>query len=500
MLAVVVGFTFIVSWIVASFHRNHNSSLKDIPNAHFSAPYSRLWLLSLRWRNLENRTRIQLHRRLGPVIRIGPRDVSVNCIDDGVRTIYSSKFDKDESFYHELFDQVGYMVTMTGNDEHRERKRMLSRPYSNSYILNSQTLGSVLSRVSSHLKEKMTEWASTSTSVDVYQQAKCCTLDVASGWLFGSENATDTLRDSGFENDLTTLASAASKIVSVRTTLYWPLTYLASLIGNRLPNPDATFRWQAWLTRAITDAYRRHPAKPTSTASLYDSFYDAFKAANPKMPRNEMASYIAVECDDHLSASHLGLGTLLAYTMYELSRHPDCQRALRKELLSLAESSDQSLAHRLADLPVLDAVVTETMRTRAPCPGPFPRVVPDSGCRLAEKFDVPGGTIVSSSAWALHFNPVPFPSPEKWHPGRWLEADEDMIAEMRKWVWTFGSGARVCIGTHFSMRVIKELLATIYMDYETYLDDEFTGNVEQVDAFSAGPIAGCLQLKFRRLT
>jgi unspecific monooxygenase len=152
--------------------------------------------------------------------------------------------------------------------------------------------------------------------------------------------------------------------------------------------------------------------KPSSTASLYDHFYDSFKAANPDMPRSEVASFIAVECDDHLSASHLGLGTLLAYTMYELSRHPDCQRALRKELLTLAELSDQSLAHRLANLPVLDAVVTETMRTRAPCPGPFPRVVPATGCRLAGKFDVPGGTVVSSSAWALHFNPVPFPSPE----------------------------------------------------------------------------------------
>lgn len=108
MLAVIVGFTILVSWIIASTHHN-NSSLKDIPNAHFSAPYSRLWLLSLRWRNLENRTRTRLHRRLGPVIRMGPRDVSVNCIDDGVRTIYSSKFDKDESFYHELFDQYVLM-------------------------------------------------------------------------------------------------------------------------------------------------------------------------------------------------------------------------------------------------------------------------------------------------------------------------------------------------------------------------------------------------------
>ncbi|EEP82158.1 predicted protein [Uncinocarpus reesii 1704] len=500
MLAVVVGLALLVSWVIASMHRNHSSGLKDIPNAHFSVPYSRLWLLSLRWRKMENRSRIHLHRRLGPVVRIGPRDVSVNCIDNGVRTIYSSKFDKDASFYHELFDKTGFMVTMIGNDEHRKRKRMLSYPYSNSYILNSQTLDSVLSRVSRRLGEGIAEWARIGTSVDVYQQAKCCTLDVASGWLFGRENATDTLRDPGFENDLATLASVASKIVSVRTSFGWPISYFASLIGNGEPDPDATGRWQAWLTRVITDSHRRHPTKSASAASLYDHFYDSFKAANPDMSRNEVASFIAVECDDHLSATHIGLGTLLSYTMYELSRDPDCQRALRKELLTLAEPSDRSLAHRLANLPVLDAVVTETMRTRAPCPGPFPRVVPDSGCRLAGKFDVPGGTVVSSSAWALHFNPVPFPAPEKWRPGRWLEADENTVAEMRKWIWTFGSGARVCIGTHFSMRVMKELLATIYMDYETALDDGFTGNVEQEDAFSAAPLAGCLKLRFRRLT
>jgi unspecific monooxygenase len=362
---------------------------------------------------------------------------------------------------------------MTGNDEHRERKRMLSRPYSNSYIINSQTLDNVLSRVSRRLKEGIAGWERTGASVDVYRQAKCCTLDVASGWLFGSENATDTLRDPSFEKDLTMLASAASKIVSMRTSLTWQIIYFASLIGNKLPDPDVTGRWQAWLTRVITDSYRRHPTKTSSTASLYDHFYDSFKAANPDMPRNETASFIAVECDDHLSASHLGLGTLFAYTMYELSRSPDSQQALRKELLSLAEPSDRSLAHRLASLPVLDAVITETMRTRAPCPGPFPRVVPDSGCRLAGKFDVHGGTIVSSSAWALHFDPVTFPAPEKWRPGRWLEADENMVVDMRKSIWTFGSGARVCIGTHYSMRGRFRRFTILYFRFiEEHADEE----------------------------
>lgn len=187
-------------------------------------------------------------------------------------------------------------------------------------------------------------------------------------------------------------------------------------------------------------------------ASLSDHFYDSFKAVNPSISKNEVSLLIAMECDDHLSASHLALGTAFSYAMYELSRDSDSQRALREELLTLGEPSDQRLAQRLANLPVLDAVITETLRTRTPSPGPFPRIVPESGCRVAGKFNISGGTFVSSSAWALHFNPIPFPSLEVWRPERWLEADEETLAEMRKWIWAFGSGPHMCIGIHYSMR------------------------------------------------
>ncbi|KAJ9144508.1 putative Benzoate 4-monooxygenase cytochrome P450 [Pleurostoma richardsiae] len=483
ILAVVIGCA-LVPWIIKSIYRK-NSGLKDIPNAHFSVPYSRLWLLLIKWNKLENRTRIHLHRRLGPVVRIGPRE-----------------FDKDPSFYHALIDQTVFMVSIIGNDEHKKRRRMLSHYYSNTSILSSGNLDSVLSRVSSRLREGLAEWASTGASVDVFRQAKCCMLDVASGFLFGIENATDTLRDPTFQDDLTRLLAPSKQNLHVRTSLDWPMRpYFETLLGGNLqPDPVTREKWEAWLTGLIMNSHRTHPTKPSATHSLFNHFYDNFKAADPKMGLNDMASLIAAECDDHVSATHIGLGVLLSYTMYELSRKSDWQRALRKELLTVSEPSDQKLIHRLAKLPVLDAVLTETMRTRAPCPGPFPRVVPASGCRLAGKYDIPGGTIVSSSAWALHFNPLPFPSPDEWRPRRWLEADKDTVAEMRKWIWTFGSGTRVCIGTHFSQRVMKEIIFTIYTDYETFLDEEFTENVDQDDDFSSAPSSECIKLKFRRPT
>lgn len=46
---------------------------------------------------------------------------------------------------------------------------------------------------------------------------------------------------------------------------------------------------------------------------------------------------------------------------------------------------------------------------------------------------------------------------------------------------------------------MKELLVAIYTNYETVLDEDFTGDVEQEDVFSSSPLAGRIQLKFRRL-
>jgi hypothetical protein len=45
---------------------------------------------------------------------------------------------------------------------------------------------------------------------------------------------------------------------------------------------------------------------------------------------------------------------------------------------------------------------------------------------------------------------------------------------------------------------MKEVLYTIYADYETFLDEEFTENVDQEDDFSSTPGSQCMKLKFRR--
>jgi cytochrome P450 len=73
-------------------------------------------------------------------------------------------------------------------------------------------------------------------------------------------------------------------------------------------------------------------------------------------------------------AGHETTSTALAWTVYALSQHPSIQTALREELRTLplpraasgCEPLDQETLAALDKLPLLDAVVRETLRLYAP--------------------------------------------------------------------------------------------------------------------------------------
>jgi len=80
------------------------SPLSHMPNAHWSSPYSRIWILSVRWNNRENKTLHAIHRRLGPVIRLGPNELSISNTDS-LRNVYQGGFDKP--IWYSVFDNYG---------------------------------------------------------------------------------------------------------------------------------------------------------------------------------------------------------------------------------------------------------------------------------------------------------------------------------------------------------------------------------------------------------
>ena len=185
---------------------------------------------------------------------------------------------------------------------------------------------------------------------------------------------------------------------------------------------------------------------------------------------------MASELLDHLAAGFETSGITLAYAAYELSRHPEIQAELRNELRSLGSSTQYPLtsyftsehttiksssfsssspalpsipdAKLIDELPLLHAVLLETLRLHSAIPGPQPRVTPSPSnsmffknqgstknlsakatatatttsklTTLAGHDNIPGGVRVSAQAYSLHRNADVFPDPESWLPHRWL--------------------------------------------------------------------------------
>jgi hypothetical protein len=71
--------------------------LRKIPAAHPLAHFTSLWIHSIRWRSIENATLKSAHDRLGPIVCLGPNEISVNCVKGGIRDVYAGGFEKSNA-------------------------------------------------------------------------------------------------------------------------------------------------------------------------------------------------------------------------------------------------------------------------------------------------------------------------------------------------------------------------------------------------------------------
>lgn len=102
----------VIAPVIAQFaYRYWTNPLRKIPAAHPLAHFTSVWINHVRWRSLENATLKHAHDRLGPVVCLGPNEVSVNCVRGGIKEIYAGGFEKanaDETFnWYAFFTNYG---------------------------------------------------------------------------------------------------------------------------------------------------------------------------------------------------------------------------------------------------------------------------------------------------------------------------------------------------------------------------------------------------------
>lgn len=164
---------------------------------------------------------------------------------------------------------------------------------------------------------------------------------------------------------------------------------------------------------------------------------------------------VAIEATALVVAGSDTTAISLTYLVWAVLSRPDIQDALQKELACLPDSYvDQDLE----DLPLLNAVIDETLRLYGAAPGGLPRNVPAEGADIAGYY-MPGGTIVTTQAYTIHRDDRLFENALQFDPYRWFKLNSEDTTpqqELAKAVYhPFGAGSRVCIGIHLARTELR---------------------------------------------
>jgi cytochrome P450 len=156
----------------------------------------------------------------------------------------------------------------------------------------------------------------------------------------------------------------------------------------------------------------------------------------------------------------------LSWAWYLVARHPDVESELLEEL----QRTLAGRAPRAADLPQLlytDMIIREAMRLFPPAPMFARQPVEDV---TVGEWQIPKGSLIVVSVYALHRDPRFFPEPEQFTPDRFAPGWDERIS--RYSYLPFGGGPRVCIGNGFAMMEARLILATVAQRWKLSLESD----------------------------
>ncbi|MXQ79268.1 hypothetical protein E5288_WYG000516 [Bos mutus] len=169
----------------------------------------------------------------------------------------------------------------------------------------------------------------------------------------------------------------------------------------------------------------------------------------------------------------------LTWALYHLSKNPEIQAALHKEVVGVVPAGQVPQHKDLARMPLLKAVLKETLRL-------YPVVPVNSRVVVDKEIEVGGFLFPKNTQFVLcHYvisrDPDIYPEPDSFQPQRWLRKNQpDALKTQHPFGSVpFGYGVRACLGRRIAELEMQLLLTRLIQHYEVVLAPE-TGEVTSV--------------------
>ncbi|KAF9631187.1 hypothetical protein BFW01_g2049 [Lasiodiplodia theobromae] len=359
-----------------------------------------------------------LHQKYGPVVRIAPDEVAI-ADAEAAKTIHrpASGYEK-AAWYKQFICNVAEKVELA-----------------------VQRMGEEMRR---------------GEETDCLKWWTFLATDVSGHLMFGESFR---MLELGKKNDYIHTLESAIQGSGIRAELP-----LLAAIGKLLPHPtlqamfNANDRLLAYGTRAVTLG-KQASGGGGGGASIFAQLDPDAQKGSP-FPLTDLD--IRVEAGNFIVAGADTTAVSLTYLTYAVLAQPGLRARLEAEVAGLGEGGKEWGDRECEGLPLLNAVVNETLRLYGAAPGSLPRAVPPGGATLGGYF-LPGGATVSTQAWSLHRDERLWRDAERFDPDRWLSLPPNTSPSSMSFQ-PFGTGTRICLGLHLALMELRLAAALFFRE------------------------------------
>ncbi|KAF7197679.1 Cytochrome P450 monooxygenase, partial [Pseudocercospora fuligena] len=390
-----------------------------------------------------------LHKKYGPFVRISPDEIAVND-SKAIKQIHGigSGFEKSSWYDTMVAMERPTLFTMTDGKSHAARRKLLARGFSKSNIRQNWE-GVMRQKVVLAVDKIRDEAARNGGMVDVLKWWTFMASDVSSHLILGEDFHT---LERGEVNDYMRILTKALRGAGIGAELP-----LLRSIGQRLP---FQFTQKLWNTNEFLDDYAKVAVRNMQQSGQSKNVFANISAEAEKGDIGTLdLRDVELEASALFVAGTDTTAVSLSYVIYAVLARPDLRRRLEAEVAELPDNFQDA---DLEKLPLLHAVIEETLRLYGAAPGMLPRVVPAGGFDMGDYY-IPQGTTVTTHAYSIHRDPAIFPDPLEFKPSRFLPESEDKLSDAAKAVYMpFGAGSRTCLGLHIAYGELRLATAEFF--------------------------------------
>lgn len=390
--AVALLFVAIVIKALSNFFRGPLSALPGPWYTHFTG----IPLLYTRATGTSRQHLRRIHKVYGPVVRVGPSEVSINSLDGyykvhgvGSRCIKAPVFDSIR------FSHSPMLFTMRDPKLHAQRKRVLGRGFAAMKEEQEVTIRRLAELAVSKIKKEAQDGRA-----DVYKWWRCLAVDVISEMAVGKSFE---LLESGGQ-DLPVFKALGNAGPSVILQVMLP----SSLLALTKWSPITWLRDVGQVTEIIfnrvSTALNEVLSPSCGPSMVRHILSEAELSKRPVLSDDELGSEVAMM----LVAGSDSTAATLTYATWEIIRDPDLRRKIEDEVAGLREDFTSK---DLEALPLLSSALEEALRMYNPAAALVERIVPPAGISV-HGWDLPGGTMVYTTGWLVSRLEEIFSSPD----------------------------------------------------------------------------------------